>query len=184
MSGDNPHEQEQQTASTAKEGSHHSAQHVLSSTEQDAAFSARITSLTHSAEQQALSKTDVRIEQHTANEYSISSQAELKDHAYKHSVKQVRNMLSPSEKICSYLFHQPFIEKMSSVADRSILRPSGVLGASIVTLLGVSLSLLTSKYFGFSYSLSLFFILYGCGFGLGLATELIYRLISRNRSAR
>lgn len=98
---------------------------------------------------------------------------ELKDIAYKRTLKKTQSKLSPTSRLFSKVIHQPVIEKASEVAGNTVARPSGILFGGIFSFLGSSGFLWAAKHYGYEYNFLLFIIFFAGGFLIGLAIELI-----------
>ncbi|MCA9348440.1 hypothetical protein KC867_03455 [Candidatus Saccharibacteria bacterium] len=118
----------------------------------------------------------------TEDEQPILVNKELKSMSYRRTIKRTQSKLNPASRSFSKIVHQPAVEKISEVADKTVARPSGILAGGILSFLGSALFLWMSKYYGYSrYNFLLFFIFFVGGFFLGLIIELIIYAFRRNR---
>lgn len=96
---------------------------------------------------------------------------ELKKEALQRTLTRVRKHLSAPAQTFSKVIHQPVVDAVSQAGAKTIARPSGVLGGSIVAFLGSSIFLWMARHYGFAYNYLLFFLLFLGGFALGMALE-------------
>lgn len=144
-----------------------------------------IDKLQESIHEAALSSEEVDIEQPDTRDQSqppVGLQRELKRDAYTKTLRKVQGQLAPIERTLSKVIHHRAIEPISEVGSKTIGRPSGVLGGGITALLGSTTVLIMAKYYGFEYKLSLFFILLGLGFFVGISIELAVYLLRRKKT--
>ena len=104
---------------------------------------------------------------------------DLKEIKYKRTLQSVQRGLSTPEKTLSKVIHNPAVDAVSSAAEKTIARPSGLLAGSIFAFIGSSVYLYISKHYGYEYNFLLFALLFFGGFGLGLLIELVYKLIKK-----
>ncbi len=134
------------------------------------------------AEKHALSREKINIGEKEAPPSQMGLQRELKSTAYKQTLRRIQTKLRGSEKVLSRIMHQPAVEKLSNAGANTVARPSGILGGGFVTLLGSSILLYLTKYYGFEYNLTVFFILFSAGFMAGIILEGLIKLVRRKRS--
>lgn len=106
-------------------------------------------------------------------------QRELKADAYKQTLERTRSRLSPPARVFSRIAHQPAIEAISTIGEKTIARPSGLLAGSACALLGSAFLLYMTKHFGFTYNYGVFLICFVGGFVLGLLLEAAWHLLFR-----
>lgn len=104
---------------------------------------------------------------------------DLRDVKYKRTLQSVRKDLSAPEKALSKIIHNPIIDAVSSAAEKTVARPSGLLFGSIFAFVGSSLFLYVAKHYGYEYNFLMFALFFLGGFGLGLLIELVFRLIKK-----
>ena len=104
---------------------------------------------------------------------------DLKQIKYKRTLQSVQKGLSNPEKTLSKLIHNPVIDAVSTAAEKTVARPSGLLTGSIFAFLGSSMFLYIAKHYGYEYNFLLFALFFFGGFALGLLIELVYKLIKR-----
>lgn len=110
-----------------------------------------------------------------------ASHKHLKKTSYKRSLQHIQSRLHGPDKTFSKLVHRPTLEQLSDIGARSVARPSSLLTAGIVTLLGSGYSLYIAKQIGFRYNLVLFVVLFAGGYVLGLLLELLGHFLKRRR---
>jgi len=106
---------------------------------------------------------------------------ELKQMAYRRTLKRARSHLPAPARAFSKVIHHPAVEAVSEVAGATVARPSGVLAGGITAFLGSSLFLWIARHYGYEYNFLLFAALFVGGFMIGLIIELILRLVSSRR---
>jgi hypothetical protein len=73
-----------------------------------------------------------------------------RERSFRLTMRHVRSNMSKPQRSFSTLIHQPQIEKISDVASKTVARPSGILGATTVALLGMGFILIIAKHTGFT----------------------------------
>ena len=106
---------------------------------------------------------------------------ELKQMAYRRTLKRTQNRLPKPARPFSRFVHQPAVENISEIAAATVARPSGVLAGGIASLLGTSAFLWIARHYGYEFNFLLFATLFVGGFMIGLLIELAVRLLSRNK---
>lgn len=107
---------------------------------------------------------------------------ELKDMAYRRTLRRTQSKLSAPSRVFSKIIHQPAVEAVSEVAGKTIARPSGILVGGITAFLGSSLFLWIARHYGYEYNFLLFACFFVGGFFIGLFVEL--GLYMANRKSR
>lgn len=115
------------------------------------------------------------------NDQPLYINRELKDMAYKRTLKRTRSRLPAPLRPLSKFIHQPAVEAISEFGAKTIARPSGVLAGGITAFLGSSLVLWVSRHYGYEYNFLLFALLFIGGFFVGLILELLIRLLRRGK---
>jgi hypothetical protein len=106
---------------------------------------------------------------------------ELKNVTLQRELQAIRRRLPAADRALSRVIHQPTIRMISEVAGQTVSRPSGLLGGSLVALLGTTGYLYLAKHMGFRYNYMVFLILFAGGFVLGLILELLVWAATRSR---
>ncbi|MFZ1323576.1 MAG: hypothetical protein WAQ57_00255 [Candidatus Saccharimonadales bacterium] len=106
------------------------------------------------------------------NESSLPINRELKDMAYRRTLKRTQRQLPPVSRTFSKVIHQPAVEAVSDLADHTVARPSGILAGGIAAFLGSSLFLWVTRHYGYEYNFLLFALFFVGGFFVGLLVEL------------
>lgn len=106
---------------------------------------------------------------------------ELKQATLRRELTQIRRHLSAPQRTLSKVIHQPIISATSEAAGKTISRPSGILGGSIMAFVGTSGYLYLAKHQGFKYNYVVFLALFLGGFALGLILELLVWTATRSR---
>ena len=144
-----------------------------------------ISEIHKTIEEKARSAKEISVHGHpeAREDAVLGVQQELKADAYKKTPKTIQKELKPTERTFSKVIHQPLVETISNVSEKTIARPSALLGGGVMALLGSSLVLYMSKHYGFAYNTFLFFLLFVVGFVVGVAIEFALRAVSRRRSS-
>lgn len=125
----------------------------------------------HSKEK--LSHEKLKTDEREVKDPASYTSAEKKS-AYKKELKKVRAQLPKRSQSFSKFVHSPVVEKVSDVAAKTVLRPSVLIGGSIV---GISLGLvvyIVARYYGYvipSMTLILFLLVGGI---IGALVEFVF----------
>lgn len=106
---------------------------------------------------------------------------ELKDMAFRRTLKNTRRHLGAPSQLVSKVIHQPVVERVSEVASTSIARPSGIIGGGLCAVTGSFLLLWLTKKYGYEYNYLMFIIFMATGFVLGLFVELMLHVTITKR---
>ena len=123
-------------------------------------------------EKQAKSKEEVEIPK--AEKKSDEIQA---NKSYRSVMHRVESKLPTTQRWFSKVINYGPIERVSTIASKTIARPSGILGGGIVALIGLIILAYFSNSIGFSLSGSEFIFLILAGWLVGLIVEGIYKAI-------
>lgn len=104
---------------------------------------------------------------------------QVKKLTYQRTLKRTQNRLRLPDRTLSRFIHQPAIEKVSELASKTIARPSGLLGGSILAFLGTLSVLLLSRKYGYEFNYLVFFMMFVGGFAVGALAELTAKAFSR-----
>ncbi|MGZ6004993.1 MAG: hypothetical protein ACXWLH_02480 [Candidatus Saccharimonadales bacterium] len=132
-----------------------------------------------SAHETRVDKTEIK---NDAEHYLVTKG--LKEEAFKRNLQRARKQMSASSRTFSKVIHQPVIDAVSKVGEKTIARPTGILTGAIVALAGSSYLLYTAKHYGFQYNYLVVFILLGGGYLAGLIIELLIFGFRRLRGAK
>ena len=111
----------------------------------------------------------------------IQVQKELKGITLKKTIAGIQKQLPATDRTFSKVIHNPVIDKISAVSERTIARPIGILGGGALALLGSLMSTYFSRKFGMSYNIFMFVIFFATGYILATLLELLYRATSKSR---
>lgn len=133
-------------------------------------------------EKHAKSSETIKVDKaEVAPSQELGSYGAIKSQTYTRTLSRVQARLSAPEKAMSKLMHHKVIEPMSEFAGKTIARPSGILGGGMLALIGSTILVFMSKYYGFRYNFFVFFILLLGGFILGILGELTLRAIAKSK---
>lgn len=144
----------------------------------------KLESIRSTIESEAKSKNETDDKQKREKERSEVDQPtlvnkELKNIAYRRTLKRTQSKLKAPERVFSKFIHNPVVEAVSEVGGKTIARPSGVLLGGIFAFLGSSAFLWIVRHYGYEYNYLLFALFFVGGFFVGLAVELGLKLASR-----
>lgn len=105
---------------------------------------------------------------------------DLKDTKYKRTLQSVRKDLSAPERALSKVVHNPVVDAISTTAEKTVARPSGLLAGSICAFVGSSLFLWIAKHYGYTYNFLLMTIFFAGGFVIGLLIEFLLRGLKKS----
>ena len=86
-----------------------------------------------------------------------------------------RQNMSKPERTFSKLIHAPLVEKTSEALGKTVVRPSGIVGATIAAFLGLLSIYSIAKFAGFELSGSEMPLLLATGFIIGLFVEWAFK---------
>lgn len=144
-----------------------------------------LESIRKKVEQQATTRESAKIEKNT-DEPSATPRLitkHIKMERYKSTLSHVRRSLSPAQRIMSKLIHQPTIETISEVGAKTVARPSGLLGGSLVALMGSLSVIIVAKRIGFEVPNSIFWVLFLTGFLAGIVIEVFIKYFKKTKKS-
>lgn len=103
-------------------------------------------------------------------------------HSYKTVMHHVENELSKPEIVLSRIVHNPLVHMICELLSRTILRPSGLIGALLVATPALLAAHIVASYAGFSIAGAETVIFLALGFCLGITGELAQALFKQLRS--
>ena len=137
-------------------------------------------------EEQAKKAEDIKVdkapEKHSAEHYLVTKG--LKQEAFKRSLQRVRKQMKPTSRNFSKVIHQPAVDFISKVGEKTVARPTGILTGAIIALAGTSYLLWSAKHYGYQYNYLVFIILFAGGYILGLVLETLIYISRRLRGNR
>ncbi len=144
-----------------------------------------LESIKASIEAQAVSGKELNVDdkQGESSGQSFGVHKELKADAYKHTIRKIRSQLKAPDRVLSRIVHQPVVDAVSNATAKTVARPSGFLGGSIVAFIGSAAFLYMARRYGFTYNYAVVFMLFVGGFALGIILELFLRLVFRRKSS-
>ena len=134
-------------------------------------------------EQEAVSNKELPVEGNHEVPKQLFVNQELKAISFQRILSRTRKQLSKPERSFSKIVHQPVIDSISRVSEKTIARPSGLLAGGICALIGSSIMLYMAKHYGFRYNLFVFLALFIAGFFIGLLLEVVFNLGRRSRTS-
>lgn len=107
---------------------------------------------------------------------------ELKNMMRIRTLTRIRKELSAPNKTLSKVIHSKPVEKVSEVCERTVARPIGLIGGSLIALAGSLAVFYMAKHYGFRYNLLFFFMLFVGGYILTTIVELILKLAKKSKN--
>lgn len=137
--------------------------------------------ISNQVEQYAISGKELSPSEKDTKHHPVFVNKQLKDMAYSRAMTRVRKKLSLPSRAFSKVMHSKLLDKPSEIAEKTIARPSGMLGGATFAALGSILLLWITKHNGYSYNYLVVLILFAIGLLVGLLTEVFIRLIKKAR---
>ena len=106
---------------------------------------------------------------------------DLKKATLQRELTQIRRHLSKPNRALSKVIHQPVVRNVSEAAGKTVSRPSGLLGGSIMAFVGTSAYFYLAANQGFKYNYAVFLAMFFGGFAFGLILELLVWTATRSR---
>lgn len=114
---------------------------------------------------------------------SIRIDKQVKNKAYKDTIKKTQRRLPRRQRAFSKIIHQPTIEAVSEFGSKTVARPSALLSSGIFALVGTSLLVWITRYYGFRYNFFMYVAFLVLGFLVGLAVEAIWKTVKGKASS-
>lgn len=100
----------------------------------------------------------------------------LKKQTYQATMNRVEAKLPAYQRTFSRIINAEPVDKVSTVAAKTVARPSGILGGGLSAFIGLIAVTYFAQSVGFEVKASTFLILLAAGWLVGLAVEGLYRL--------
>lgn len=100
----------------------------------------------------------------------------LRSHSFTRIMSKTRKQLKPTDRVFSKVIHNPIVDQVSEGLGKTVYRPSGVIGAGVVSFIGLSIVLYYAKTNGFEMPPSLLLLLISAGFVSGWLVEALLGL--------
>lgn len=144
----------------------------------------RVHELQHEAQERAKSLHEMPVErkEHAPDVSHMPVNRSVKEAARRRVMKRVQKHLRPDERLFSKITHNPAVDAVSRAAEKTVARPSGLLGGSFFAFLGSTAYLWIARHYGYEYNYLLFFLLFVGGFGVGMLIELLSRAVRRKKA--
>jgi hypothetical protein len=145
----------------------------------------QLASLRNEVSKESKSLNEAKID-HTTTEKDRPAQGpinkELKNMMRVRTLTRIRKELSSPDRVLSKVIHSKPVEKVSAVGEKTVARPVGLLGGSLIALTGSLITLYMAKHYGFRYNLLLFLMLFGIGYLLATILEVVFKLGKKARN--
>lgn len=103
---------------------------------------------------------------------------ELKVMAFNRTMARVRRQLSPANRAFSRFVHSSPVDMASSALDKTVARPSAILGGGILAALGGMVYYFIARKYGYDYNATVLLVLFAGGYLAGLFIDLVRKLAS------
>lgn len=148
--------------------------------EKHADRSESVENLSKKVEQHAISGKELAPHHSTERKHHpVFINKQLKDMAYSRSMTRVRKHLSAPARVFSLAVHSKFLERPSEFAEKTIARPSSLLGGAFVSAIGTTILLWLTKRYGYEYNYLAVILLFVGGMILGLVIEATTKALRR-----
>lgn len=144
----------------------------------------QLESLKQTVEHEAVSGKEIPVGKEDEKPQQAYVNKELRQSAFNRLLTHTQKKLSAPSRVFSKVTHQPTVDTISRVGEKTIARPSGLLMGGVCALIGSSTLLYLAKRNGFHYNLATFFVLFAAGFILGLVLEVLLRLFQKVRGIK
>lgn len=142
----------------------------------------------HEVAQEAISGKDVIID--TSSEQSSPSTSQtlidqdLRRNMLDRTLVRVRKKLpAPSRQLSKFVHTKP-VEAISSVGEKTVARPVGILGGGIAALVGSGFTLYMARHYGYRYNFLLFILVFVAGYIVATAVEVLVKVLHRTRHGK
>ncbi len=129
------------------------------------------------------SSTSETIASSSSKERTVAPQtiidSELKDMMFTRTLNRVQRHLNPAQKVFSKTIHSKAVDTVSTIGEKTIARPVGLIFGGLFALLGSVFSAYLAKQFGMRYNPVVFCVFFLGGYVVGLVIELILRIIRK-----
>jgi pyruvate dehydrogenase complex dehydrogenase (E1) component len=139
--------------------------------------------LQEKVEKAAKSREQTAIDQaeNKASESAVPIGKNLKDNAYKQSLRSAQRQMKPAQRRFSKFIHKRGVEAVSNVSSATVARPSGLLVGGLFSVISSLVILYICRHYGYEYNFFVGLASFAGGFLLGVFVEGVYRLFKRER---
>ncbi len=102
-----------------------------------------------------------------------------KQMTYKATMRRVEGKLPSYQRSFSKVINNDTVDKVSNVASKTVARPSGIIGGSVVAFLALLIVTFYASRYGWEVSGSEFIVFLVVGWALGLMAEAVLKLVRR-----
>ncbi len=120
----------------------------------------------------------------TVSQSSKNINKDLKNAGLQKELSHIRRELGKTDRLASKIVHNKTVSVISNGLSNTVVRPSGMLGGAIISLIGTSIYYLFTKSVGVKYNYFIYILLFVGGFVLGIIIELIIRLFKKDKSLK
>lgn len=141
-----------------------------------------LRNIRHKVENLAHSKNESKIDKPKQNTSHVLVSKQLKQEMLTKTIKKVQKKLNPTQRTLSKIVHNPTVDKISNVSEKTVARPYGILGGGLLALLGSIFSTYLTKQFGLPYNLLVFVLLFTLGYLVTTLFELLIKVLKHSKS--
>ena len=144
----------------------------------------KLENIRHEVAEKAISKEATHIGEAEKDQSKTAQpliNKELKSVMLSRTLSRVQKQLKPVERTFIKVIHNKPIDKISSVSEKTVARPYGILGGALFAFVGSIFSTYLSKQFGLNYNLLLFVMLFTAGYIVTTLLEGAVRLVLRSK---
>lgn len=98
-----------------------------------------------------------------------------KQRAYTHTIKHVQSKLSKPSRSFSKVIHSPVVERTSEALEKTVARPSAILGGALFATVGLAVMSFFARRYGFTLSGTELILFVSAGWLLGLVVEFVWK---------
>lgn len=102
-----------------------------------------------------------------------------KKQTYRATMNRIESQLPAYQRTFSRFINAEPVDKVSTVAAKTVARPSGLLGGGVIALIGLVIVTIFAANIGFEVKPITFVLFLVAGWALGLIVEAIYRLFKK-----
>lgn len=106
---------------------------------------------------------------------------QLQSLMFERTLNRIRKELPAPQRALSKVIHNGPVEAISSVGEKTVARPYGLLGGGLAAFIGSLVTFYMARNYGFKYNVFLFFTFFIAGYILATLIEVGVRLSTSNK---
>lgn len=115
-----------------------------------------------------------------ASESPVTASQTFTANSVKQTTRRMQKKLSKPQKAFSKVIHQPVVEALSDVGEKTIARPSGLLVGGLFSVLSSLVILYICRHYGYEYNFLVGLLGLAGGFVLGVLLEGIFKVFKHS----